>query len=106
MLADDGRVGVDVALRIEPISTTADTTADTAADTVAVTSANRATTADSKADWQFFCADPTYYWVTEFATPAAPLAVSGCASPVQSMAVAVATGPRAGSVEVGLRCVG
>ena len=110
VLADDGRVGVDVALRIEPISTTADTTADTpadtAADTVAVTSANRATTADSNANWQFFCADPTYYWVTEFATPAAPLAVSGCASPVQSMAVAVATGPRAGSVEVGLRCVG
>ena len=114
VLADDGRVGVDVALRIEPIISTADTAADTAtsaatntpADTTAVTSVDRATTADANANWQFFCADPTYYWVTEFATPAAPLAVSGCASPVQSIAVAVATGPRAGSVEVGLRCVG
>jgi Protein of unknown function (DUF1007) len=96
VLADDGRVGVDVALRIEP--------AEASADLAASAHTKSPATAPTSADWQFFCADPTYYWVTEFATPAAPLVVSGCALPVQSMAVAVATGPRAGSVEVGLRC--
>ncbi len=87
VLADDGRVGVDVALRIEPANAPPDAPPDAA-----------------HATWQFFCADPTYYWVTEFAKPSAPLAVNGCPLPVQSMPVAVATGPRAGSVLVEMRC--
>ncbi len=81
VLTDDDRVGVDVALRIGP-----------------------STDLPADAHWQFFCADPTFYWVTEFAIPPAPLAVTGCAAPVQSAAVAVATGARAGSVQVGMRC--
>lgn len=80
VLADDGRVGVEVALRVEPLTSTPD------------------------ASWQFFCADSTLYWVTEFAAPLAPLSVTGCAAPVQSTAVSVATGARAGSVLVEMRC--
>lgn len=91
VLADDGRVGVDVALRIEPANAPANAPANSPPDA-------------AHATWQFFCADPTYYWVTEFAMPSAPLAVSGCAAPVQSTPVAVATGPRAGSVLVEMRC--
>ena len=99
VLTEDGRVGVDVALRLEPpTGGTADKPADLA------DNADSHVNAKANANWQFFCADPTYYWVTEFASPTAPLAVTGCAAPVQSMAVAVATGPRAGSVHVEMRC--
>ena len=91
VLADDGRVGVDVALRIEPAAP------DTATASFASAAPN--------VTWQFFCADPALYWVTEFATPSAPLAVTGCAVPVQDVAVAVGTGARAGSVQVAMRCV-
>ncbi len=84
VLADDGRVGVDVALRIELATPDGIDGRD--------------------APWQFFCADPTYYWVTEFATPSVPLAVTGCAAPLQLTASAVATGARAGSVQVEMRC--
>lgn len=94
VLAEDGRVGVDVALRIEPA--TDDATADGPVD--------RSANLPRDANWQFFCADPTLYWVTEFATPAVPLAVTGCPAPVQSMAMTVATGARAGSVQVEMRC--
>ena len=80
VLAEDGRVGVDVVLRMEPANMPPDAT------------------------WQFICADPALYWVTEFAMPSVPLAVTGCAAPVQSAAVAVATGARAGSVQVEMRC--
>lgn len=106
VLADDGRVGVEVALRIEPAggdvsATSSDRSAEAPANAPSYLSVNLA----ADAPWQFFCADPTYYWVTEFAVPAAPLAVTGCAVPVPSAAVAVATGPRAGSVQVELRCM-
>jgi hypothetical protein len=94
VLAEDGRVGVDVALRIEPAAHHA----------AAATAASFASAAPN-VTWQFFCADPTLYWVTEFATPSAPLAVTGCAAPVQDVAVAVGTGARAGSVQVAMRCV-
>ena len=93
VLADDGRVGVDVALRIEPATS----------DAAVATAATFASAAPNET-WQFFCADPSFYWVTEFAKRSAPLAVTGCAAPVVSMAAAVATGARAGSVQVEMRC--
>jgi hypothetical protein len=100
VLTDDGRVGVDVSLRLElPPDVPGNESADLAKNTDGY-----GTTTAANANWQFFCADPTYYWVTEFAAPATPLTVTGCAAPVQSMAVAVATGPRAGSVHVEMRC--
>ena len=85
----EGRVGVDVKLRIE---------------SAPVMPSGGGADAPSAAAWQFSCADPTFYWVTEFITPSAPLAVVGCATPVHSMPVAVATGARAGSVQVNMRC--
>ena len=106
VLADDGRVGVDVALRIEPdVGDQSETSPDRSAGPAASGPTPLRVSLPPDATWQFFCADPTYYWVTEFAAPSAPLAVTGCAVPVQSAAVAVATGPRAGSVHVEMRCV-
>ena len=106
VLADDGRVGVEVALRIEPaIDLRPEASPGISADAPANPPANLRVNLSGDATWQFFCADPTFYWVTEFAKPSAPLAVSGCAVPVQAMAVAVATGARAGSVQVEMRCM-
>ena len=113
VLADDGRVGVEVALRIDQASELASQTSAGLLTSVTATDAASAAntgapglrvTPPAGATWQFFCADPTYYWVTEFAAPSAPLAVTGCAVPVQSVPVAVATGARAGSVQVEMRC--
>lgn len=105
VLADDGRVGVDVALWIEPAAQApAANSADVPTDVPADGKADGTVGLPADATWQFSCADPTRYWVTEFATPAAPLATTGCAAPAQSLAVAVATGARAGSVQVEMRC--
>ena len=95
VLTEQGQVGVDIELRIEPAL------GDPPRVLVAGSSGR-----PPEATWQFSCADPTFYWVTEFITPSAPLAITGCAMPVQSMAVAVATGARAGSVQVEMRCTG
>jgi hypothetical protein len=107
VLAEDGRVGVDVALRIEPAAAVAaDKPLDMAISARAQTSVNAQIQPNTNTNgpWQFFCADPTFYWVTEFAAPAAPLAIDGCAAPVHSPAMSVTTGPRAGSVLVEMRC--
>ena len=92
----EGRVGVDVQLQIKPAGSSA-----TGGRAAAVP-----VTLPPMTDWQFSCGDPTFYWVTEFTAPSVPLAVTGCAAPVLSNAVAVATGARAGSVLVDMRCGG
>ena len=89
-----GRVGVDIQLQIEPLGSSA-TGGRAAAVPVTLPPAPA---------WQFSCGDPTFYWVTEFAVPSVPLAVTGCAEPVLSNVVAAATGARAGSVLVDMRC--
>ena len=90
----EGRVGVDIQLQIEPLGSSA-----TGGRAAAVP-----VTLPPVPAWQFSCGDPTFYWVTEFAVPSVPLAVTGCAEPVLSNVVAVATGARAGSVLVDMRC--
>ena len=90
----EGRVGVDIQLQIEPLGSRA----------AEERSAIAPVTSPPMTAWQFSCADPTYYWVTEFTVPSVPLAVTGCAAPVLLNAIAVATGARAGSVLVEMRC--
>ena len=80
-LANDGRVGMNVELRVEP----------RAAALPAVT-------------WKFSCQDPTWYWLSEFIQPESPVMVTGCAHPSVSPAVKVATGPLAGGVHVDVQC--
>ena len=80
-LADDGRVGVDVKLQVEAPAA-----------------------APSAGAWKFSCQDPTWYWVSEFMQPEAPVTATGCAQPSVSPAVKVATGPLAGGVHVNVQC--
>jgi ABC-type uncharacterized transport system substrate-binding protein len=82
VLTDDGRVGVDVALRLQ---------------TDAAGSLG--------ASWRFTCRDPGLYWTTELANTPASLKASGCARPQWSPALKVATGALAGSVQVDLQCL-
>ncbi len=80
-LANDGRLGVNVDLRVDH---------------------QAATTPDVV--WKFSCQDPSWYWVSEFIQPESPVMVTGCAHPTLSPAVKVATGPLAGSVHVDVQC--
>ena len=80
-LANDGRVGVNVDLQMEPPAT-----------------------APPVGAWKFSCQDPTWYWVSEFMQPESPVTVTGCAQPSVSPAVKVATGPLAGGVHVNVQC--
>ncbi len=80
-LANDGRVGVNVDLQVEPPAT-----------------------APPVGAWKFSCQDPTWYWVSEFMQPESPVMVTGCAQPNVSPAVKVATGPLAGGVHVNVQC--
>ena len=80
-LANDGRLGVNVDLRVDH---------------------QTATTPDVV--WKFSCQDPSWYWVSEFIQPESPVIVTGCAHPTLSPAVKVATGPLAGSVHVDVQC--
>lgn len=80
-LASDGRVGVNVELRVEPQAA-----------------------APSVGAWKFSCQDPTWYWVSEFIQPESPVMVMGCAQPSVSPAVKVATGPLAGGIHVNVQC--
>ena len=81
-LANDGRVGVNVELQVEPQAA-----------------------APHAGAWKFSCQDPTWYWVSEFIQPESPVNVTGCAQPSVSPAVKVATGPLAGGVHVNVQCV-
>ena len=80
-LANDGRVGVNVELQVEPQVAAAPVGA-----------------------WKFSCQDPTWYWLSEFMQPESPVVVTGCAQPSVSPAVKVATGPLAGGVHVNVQC--
>ena len=81
LVSDDGRVGVNVELRVEPGAAVLPGTA-----------------------WKFSCQDPSWYWVSEFVQHESPLTVTGCAQPATSPVVKVTTGPLAGSVHVDVRC--
>lgn len=81
VVTDDGRVGVDVALRLQ---------------------LERADAAP--APWTFSCRDPTWYWTTELADPSVPVLVTGCATPRWSPVQKVLAGASAGSVQVQLAC--
>ena len=81
LLTPDGRLGLSVDLAVQP-----------------------KTPAPPGAPWTFACHDPSWYWVSEFAQPEAPMAITGCARAVAATPLKVSTGPKAGSVQVEVRC--
>lgn len=81
VVTDDGRVGVDVALRLQLEKADA-----------------------APAPWTFSCRDPSWYWTTELVDPSVPVRVTGCTTPRWSPVQKILAGASAGSVQLQLAC--
>ncbi len=84
VVTEQGRMGVDVALRLQ-----------TGAKEPAL---------PPDAPWTFACRDPSLYWTTELAVDSGPGAATGCAKPRWSPVQKRLTGALAGSAQVQLQC--